>query len=48
MVTDNWIYDCGAKALSEMLKVNKTLTSLDLSGEEERRKERERRKGKEE
>ena len=32
----------GAKALSEMLKVNKTLTSLDLGSEEERKREKER------
>ena len=30
----------GAKAMSEMLKVNTTLTSLDLTGEEEERKEK--------
>ena len=30
----------GAKALSEMLKVNTTLTSLDLYGEEEERIEK--------
>ena len=47
-MTDNKIGDEGAKALSEMMKVNTTLTSLNLCGEEERRKERERRKGKEE
>ena len=43
-MTDNEIGDEGAKALSEMLKVNTTLTSLDLSGEEERKgKEKEKR-----
>ena len=47
-MTDNKIGTEGAKSMSEMLKVNTTLTSLDLSCEEERRKERERRKGKEE
>ena len=34
--------DEGAKAMSEMLKVNTTLTSLDLSGEEESMLEEER------
>ena len=33
---DNNIGDEGAKAMSEMLKVNSTLTSLDLRSEEER------------
>ena len=47
-MTGNGIGDEGAKSMSEMMKVNTTLTSLDLSCEEERRKERERRKGKEE
>ena len=47
-MTGNEIGVEGAKALSEMMKVNTTLTSLNLSCEEERRKERERRKGKEE
>ena len=47
-MTGNEIGDEGAKALSEMMKVNTTLTSLNLRCEEERRKERERRKGKEE
>ena len=38
----------GAKTLSEMLKVNTTLISLDLSGdEEERRGKRERKERKE-
>ena len=32
----------GAKEMSEMLKVNTTLTSLVLIGEEERKRERER------
>ena len=36
-MTDNKIGDEGAKAMSEMLKVNTTLTSLDLRGEEEKR-----------
>ena len=34
-MTGNQIGDEGAKAISEMLKVNTTLTSLDLSREEE-------------
>ena len=42
-MTGNDIGDEGAKAISEMLKVNTTLTSLDLSCEEEER-EREREK----
>ena len=45
-MTVNEIGDEGVKSLSEMMKVNTTLTSLNLSCEEERRKERERRKGK--
>ena len=36
-MTGNDIGDEGVKALSEMLKVNATLTSLDLSCEEEER-----------
>ena len=36
-MTDNWIGDEGAKSVSEMLKVNTTLTSLGLGGEEERK-----------
>ena len=47
-MTGNGIGVEGAKAMSEMMKVNTTLTSLNLWSEEERRKERERRKGKEE
>ena len=34
-MTDNMIGDEGAKALSEMVKVNSTLTSLNLICEEE-------------
>ena len=34
-MTGNEIGDEGANALSEMLKVNTTLTSLDLNSEEE-------------
>ena len=41
-MTDNKIGDEGAKAMSEMVKVNSSLTTLDLGGEEER-KEREKR-----
>ena len=37
----NEIRDEGAKALSEMLKVNQALTSLDLSSEEEGEKMKE-------
>ena len=46
-MTGNEIRDEGAKAMSEMLKVNTTLTELGLGGEEERKekeKEIERRK----
>ena len=37
-MTGNGIGDEGAKSLSEMLKSNTTLTSLNLNGEEEERK----------
>ena len=37
-MTDNEIRAEGAKALSKMLKVNKTLTSLNLSCEKDERK----------
>ena len=47
-MTGNEIGAEGAKAMSEMLKVNTTLTTLDLSCEEERKgreeKEKEKRK----
>ena len=43
-MTDNWIGDEGAKALGEMLKVNTTLTSVNLYGEEEERKGKEKEK----
>ena len=47
-MTDNWIGDEGAKAMSEMMKVNSTLTTLNLWSEEERKeKERKKRKKKE-
>ena len=39
-MTDNQIRVEGAKAMSEMLKVNTTLTELDLEGEEEKGKRR--------
>ena len=42
-MTDNEIGDEGAKSMSEMLKLNTTLTSLDLGCEEEGRMEREKR-----
>ena len=35
LITDNYIGDDAAKLLSDALKTNTTLTSLDLSGEEE-------------
>ena len=38
-MTDNRIGDEGAKALSEMLKLNTTLKFLNLSCEEERKRE---------
>ena len=41
-MTDNLIGADGAKAMSEMLKVNTTLITLDLSGEEERKERRKR------
>ena len=37
-MTDNRIGDEGAKSMSEALKTNTTLTSLDLGREEEERK----------
>ena len=46
-MTGNQIGDEGAKAMSEMMKVNSTLTKLNLEGEEER-KEREEKEKKEE
>ena len=47
-MTGNDIGDEGAKALSEMLKVNTTLTSLNLGSEEERNARRERKRKKKE
>ena len=46
-MTGNEIGEEGAKALSEMLKVNATLTELDLRSEKET-KEKKRKKKKEE
>ena len=43
-MTDNGIGGEGAKALSEMLKVNTTLTWLGLGCEKERKKERKKKK----
>ena len=43
-MTDNEIGDEGAKAMSEMLKVNTTLKSLGLWCEDEERKENEKNK----
>ena len=39
MKTGNEIGDEGAKMISEGMKSNSTLTSLDLGGEEEKQKE---------
>ena len=41
-MTDNGIGAEGAKAMSEMLKVNSTLKELNLESEDEERKEKER------
>ena len=41
-MTVNGIGDEGAKAMSEMMKVNSTLTTLNLGSEEERKERRER------
>ena len=43
-MTDNGIGAEGANAMSETLKMNTTMTSLDLGGEEERKERRERKK----
>ena len=45
-MTENEIGDEGAKAMSEMMKVNSTLTSLNLGSEEERRERKKRKKRK--
>ena len=47
-MTDNEIGDEGAKAVSEMMKVNTTLTTLDLRCEEERKEKRRKKRKKEE
>ena len=41
-MTENRIGVEGAKAMSEMMKVNSTLTTLYLRGEEERKERRQR------
>ena len=46
-MTDNEIGDEGTKTLSEMLKMNTTLTKLDLESKEEERRGRERKERKE-
>ena len=46
-MTGNWIGDKGAKAMSEMLKLNTTLTELNLECEEEEKRERGRKDRKE-
>ena len=46
-MTGNNIGEEGAKAMSEMMKVNSTLTTLNLGSEEER-KEKEKKEKKEE
>ena len=43
-MTVNGIGDEGAKAMSEMVKVNTTLTTLYLGSEEERKERRERKR----
>ena len=43
-MTGNGIGDEGAKSMSEMLKVNSTLTTLDLASEEERKEREEKEK----
>ena len=40
LITDNYIRDDAAKLLSDALKTNTTLTSLNLSGEVEKWKKR--------
>ena len=46
-MTGNEIGEEGAKAMSEALKVNTTLTKLDLRCEEERKRKRKERRMKE-
>ena len=43
-MTDNVIGDEGAKSMSEMMKVNTTLTALGLRGEEERKEKKRKKK----
>ena len=43
-MTGNDIGGEGAKTMSEMLKVNTTLTTLNLRGEEERKEKRKKKK----
>ena len=43
-MTGNKVGDEGAKAMSEMMKVNTSLTTLDLYGEEERKDREEKEK----
>ena len=43
-MTDNGIGEEGAETMSEMLKVNSTLTSLNLSCDEERKLKEKRKK----
>ena len=43
-MADNWIGDEGTKAVSEMLKVNTTLTSLNLRREEGKKRKKKRKK----
>ena len=43
----NWIEVEGAKSMSEMLKSNTTLTSLNLYGEEERKRDKEKERNEE-
>ena len=47
-MTGNGIGAEGAKAMSEMLKVNTTLTSLNLASEEERKEEKRKKRKKKE
>ena len=47
-MTEDGIGDEGAKSMSEMLKVNTTLTKLDLGCEEKKKRERREREEKEE
>ena len=44
-MTGNRVGVEGTKSMSEMLKVNTALTSLDLGGEDERKKNEEKKEG---